>query len=287
VSVLIYLIRFDLSGKDVPKYPEVLKDMERLARQLTKQSGNTAAVSTAPDGDSFDIDLPGGTATIHPAWGQFPIEELDPLTLKVMFEIARAGDMVIVADGERAILTDPVQRDHLPAEGWLGGDQISTCFSAEEVGRLLSGWYARQAAFKEQAIAEWRQQPGKQTSIPGTSRASPASFVYVEARPKETAGKHQKKVYNHNKNVLERNGAGLNPKSGLLMSEFWRLETPAGLVFFAYGFGGDKEAWLALLRDFAAAEDRAFGCIENSDTFVQDDGRRFPLATCKCMEVKE
>ena len=261
--------------------------MERLARQLTKQAGEKAAVSTASDGDSFDIELPGGTATMHPAWGQFAIEELDPLTLEVMFQIARAGDMVIVADGERAILTDPAQRQHLPAKGWLEEDRISTCFSAEEVGRLLSKWYASQAVFKKQAIAEWRQQPSEQTSIPGTSSASPASFAYVEARPKETAGKHQKKVYKRNKNVLEHDAAGLNPKSGILMSEFWRLETPAGQVFFAYGFGGDKEAWLALLRDFATAEGRAIGWIENFDTFVQDDGRRFPLAACVCTKASE
>jgi hypothetical protein len=218
---------------------------------------------------------------MHSAFGKFPVDDLDSLTIRLMFEIARTGDMVIITEGGRypAILTDPAQLGRLPKE-WHRGDRIRVCSSPEQLVHLLSDWYALQAGFRERAISDWRQSVGEPTSIPGSRPESPASYVYLEARLDETATKQQKRLYRHKV-------SGRCPKSGIMMSQFWRLETPGGQAFYAYSYGGDKENWLGTIRDFAASEGRTVGRIENSDTFVQDDGRRFPLAACTCTKVKE
>jgi hypothetical protein len=77
------------------------------------------------------------------------------------------------------------------------------------------------------------------------------------------------------------------PKEGMMHAEFLRLETPASQAFYAYEYSGDKENYFAFIRDFGATENRAVGRILNFDTFVQEDGRKFPPSACKCMKVNE
>ncbi len=132
--------------------------------------------------------------------------------------------------------------------------------------------------------------PGRRARAPvdpfpsGSRPTVPRSIAYVEAKPNEKAGKHQDKLYKYVAQARKTRGPHC-PKSGVLGSEFWRLETPAGQAFYAYGYSGDKENYLALIRDFANSEGRAVGWIQNFDTFVQDDGRKLALSACKCTKV--
>src|SRR5262245_37395397 len=158
MSFEIMLARFGPSGEEVPKHPNVLRDLERIARELTGKAGEEDAFSLAADGGSFDIDLPGGTATVGPTFAQFPIQELDPLTLRVVFEIARAGDMAIMTEGgdNPAILTDPAQRPRLP-EVWRDGSATPVCTSPEHLGQLLQGWYQRQTGYAARAFSDVKE----------------------------------------------------------------------------------------------------------------------------------
>jgi hypothetical protein len=463
MSIELYLARFDPSGGDAPKHPNVLQELVRVARCVTEKAGEADAVSVAADGASFDIELPGGTGTVHPTFAQIPIAELDALTLEAVFEIARAGDMVVITEGGTypTILTSTAQRARLPRD-WQDAKQAPVCDSVDQLKHLLQDWYAPHKQYAEQLSSdlkagvtaafeceilkmyrfdrsgneiarhpdvmrdlvqvaeahlgaigqniairihgwrledlvhlgqkgvilrrdatelsigfplgsadvypssarfflsdldlptarllleiartgdmsiiifdhgplqviltdpaqearmpeEWIKQgvapivcraaehllpllkrklqlntpPGRRVRAPvdpfpsGSRPTVPRSIAYVEGKPNEKAGKHQDKLYKYVTQARKTRGPHC-PKSGVLGSEFWRLETPAGQAFYAYDYNGDKENFLALIRDFAKSEGRAVGCIQNFDTFVQDDGRKLALSACKCTKV--
>jgi hypothetical protein len=224
---------------------------------------------------------------IHSTYAQFPIQELDPLTLRMIFELAKVGDMVIITEGgrNRAILTDTAQHSNLP-RSWIGEEEaVPVCFSPEQLEYLLQDWYHKQTGYAKRAFAEV-QSGGEAYWVPGTRPEPPADFAYVEAKRDETATKQQKRLYKYYRDVY-RAGGPSRPEEGIMMAEFWRLETPQGQPFYAYRYGGDNKNWLATIRNFAGSEGRSVGRIENFDTFVQDDGRRFPLDACVCTKVKE
>jgi hypothetical protein len=68
-----------------------------------------------------------------------------------------------------------------------------------------------------------------------------------------------------------------------MMAEFLELMTPSSQRFYAYSYGGD---WFPLLRHFAESGQRAFGHIVNFETFVQDDGSKFPVRACQVRKVE-
>src|SRR6516162_9586704 len=153
MSIELYLARFDPSG-DVPKHPNVLQELVRVVRSVTEKAGEADAVSLAADGASFDIELPGGTATVHPTFAQIPIAELDALTLEAVFEIARAGDMVVITEGGTypTILTSIAQRGWLPTD--LQDQQTPVCDSAQQLKELLQDWYAPHKQYAEQLSSD-------------------------------------------------------------------------------------------------------------------------------------
>lgn len=122
--------------------------------------------------------------------------------------------------------------------------------------------------------------------IPGTQPDSQSEFIYIEARPGETALTHRRAVAKAYRAALKA-GIGIFPQSGLMGTTRWQLELPTGEVFFALCVGGDKEAWLSALRRCATSAGRMAGRIVDWRSFVLEDGRRFPLADCKCTRVKE
>src|SRR5262249_23740749 len=117
--------------------------------------GEADAVSVAADGASFDIELPGGTATVHPTFAQIPIAELDALTLEAVFEIARAGDMGVVTEGGTysTILTSIAQGARLPRD-MQDAKPAPVCDSADQLKQLLQDWYALHKQYAEQLASD-------------------------------------------------------------------------------------------------------------------------------------
>lgn len=139
MSAELYLQRFDPSGGDDPKRPGILADLASLARRVLADEGvPNVAVTTTPDGELVTIDLEGGTAELHKAHGMFPMSALDKIGLRLAFELASEGDMVLIAEGGkyRAILSDPRQREALPPDWIEDGcwETGSPCRSATQSG---------------------------------------------------------------------------------------------------------------------------------------------------------
>ena len=134
-----------------------LRRLANAVRGTLRESGGTdedADVSA----EQIVVGLPGGGAEICSDDARFPIEELDPLTLRVIFEVARTGDMVVLTEGGdySAIVVDPAQRSRLPYEEWQSESASPVCRSPEELGWLLESWYRVHAEFRNKAVADWR-----------------------------------------------------------------------------------------------------------------------------------
>ncbi|HZU39115.1 MAG TPA: hypothetical protein VFA18_24530 [Gemmataceae bacterium] len=251
----------------------------------------------APDGTKFSVILPSGTAEVYANYGAFPgFADLDPLTRRMMFELAKAGDMAIMGDC-LIILTNPAQ----PRPSWASSQWLHLCQSMEELDRVLDDCVGPYESWRDSALGDVPSRPqaertyvnlagkirimdalgGERNWTPGSRPEASASFVYLAAQPQETASSQQKKLYKYVATAPDPEG------SGMMIAEFWRLDTPAGQRFYAYGYGGEEDRWLAKIRAFASAEGRAIGWIEGFHTFVQNDGYSFPLSACTCTKAKD
>ena len=64
---------------------------DSLRDTVRKLGGSAEDVQTSAE--EVQVHLPGGTAVIHSDHAIFPIEELDPLTLGVVYDLAKTADM--------------------------------------------------------------------------------------------------------------------------------------------------------------------------------------------------
>jgi hypothetical protein len=289
MSAELCLQRFDPPSDDGPKRPGIVAELAALARRVLAAEGRRNGVEVV-DGKMVRIDWDGSTIELHATHGLFPITALDKVGIQLAFQIAKEGDMVIVIEGGkyRAILTDLRQWDALPA-GWIKNRaHAPVCRSAAELEALLGDWFSIHGRYAEQMQRELEKRTDEVQAgpIPGTQPDKQREFIYIEARPSETALKHLRVV---SKLYREAVKAGVHtfPQSGLMGTTSWRLELPTGVAFYALFAGGDKEAWLSALRACVSLAGRAVGRIVNGDKFVLDDGQSFPLAACTCAKVKE
>lgn len=285
MSLELLVQRFDAKQSGASKHPYVLGELMQTARTAMSEKAQ-GDVWLASDGKTLMIDLPGGTAELHSHAGCFPICDLDPLTLEMIFRIARAGAMAIIVDGgpHQIILTSEEQRHSLPSELKAIGESFPVCRSSQELKELLNEWHTAHMRYRAYVVAEGPSH-AEPDWIPGTRIDGPASFVYLEARNKEGAEAHQALVYKYVRYIARTEGVH-KPTSGIIMAEYWRLVTPEGRMFYAYRYGGDKTNYLAMLRDFAASEKRLIGQIVNYSSFVQADGKVFPLSGCNCARAE-
>jgi|GEM_PF-5845719 len=286
------LYRFDRSGNEVPRHPDVLRDLLRVAESHLESLGpkarlvrGNARFGKASATWAFEMYFPLGEAEVFASHARIRVYDLDLPATRLLFEIARAGDMSFIGgrvSSEWAVIfTDNSQVARAP-EGWIKARESPiVCQSADEIMPSL-----RRILGLDIPPDKRVRVCGESTTVPGSGPDFLASFVYVEAKPKETATKQVAKVPKFFRQVYKAGGPH-QPELGMMTPEWWRLETPAGQVFYVYGFGGDKKNYLALFRDFAAAEGRAVGRIVNFDTFVLDDGHTFPLSACQCTKVRE
>ena len=131
---------------------------------------------TGPDAFGFYIvEFPDGRDVEFSAKGledfhgftncAFHIRGGSPHLTKFIFEIARAGDMVIVAAMEpfMPILSSPEQLKELPVELAQNDPQPVVCNSPEELELLLSGGYADWQKYRDQIL---RRVQGHDTQSP-------------------------------------------------------------------------------------------------------------------------
>jgi hypothetical protein len=136
MGIELILARFGEEGE-----AEQAGAVERLA----KAARRTLRRLKRPDIDldvsaaTLVVDLPGGAAEIHADHAVFPIEELDPVTMNVVFDLAKAGDFVVLPEGGQypAILFSSSQRRHLPEEDWKHKGVSPVCQSPDELVQLL------------------------------------------------------------------------------------------------------------------------------------------------------
>lgn len=281
MSIEIGLQYLALDGYEVPPRPGMIEHLLNTAHRVYADARIDDGLRLSEDRRSFAVVLPDGTGDIYANYAVFPLNDLHSFSVRMVFEIAKAGDMAVVGEG-LTILTNPDQPHPSQVSD---GSTVHVCQSPEELRFLLDRWLNGYREFRDAALTGIPQS-GERTWVPGSRPEAPMSFIYVEARVRETARKHQTTMYKHYQNACKAGSPNL-PSQGSMIAEFWRLETPAGRVFFVYGYGGDKDRWEAVIRAFAAAEGRLVGRIENFDTFVQDDGQKFPLANCRATKVKE
>jgi hypothetical protein len=138
MSFDIFLVRFE-DGKpaDVDRGP-VLRVLE--AQQFVEPHND----------ENFDVRFPDGTHIEFSAQGlksskkfdgcSFAIRRMSKSGIKFMFDVAKAGNMVMfpAMQGNPCIIVDRVQQLHLPHDLNF---EIVACMSAEELEQLLSGGY--------------------------------------------------------------------------------------------------------------------------------------------------
>ena len=278
---IIDLFRFDPAGNDILS-PHVLEELKALCQRHFEKCGDPLArllgkgfggrgswpfFSISVERDRYGVGF-------YPYLVQFNMRRVVPV--EFMWEVARVGDFTVVTDrgliesdpwqfARGLIVTDPGQVARLP-RSWLGSNDVRAANSPAELEKLL-----------------WQFD----LNIPDADLREPPAgtyptrnwVIYFEALAKETDSKHQNIVYKYRpkRPVPE-------DEDGPMGSRFWELTTPAGKRFFAYKCAG--LGWLSVFREQGQEQGRKVGQIVNYETFVQDDGQRFPISECKLIKTR-
>ncbi|MCI0361634.1 MAG: hypothetical protein L0211_24385 [Planctomycetaceae bacterium] len=152
MGIELILARFGEDGDEVDQ----TKAVGRLAKSVrsTLRRLNCLDIDASVSGDTLLVDLPGGTVEIHADHAIFPIQELDPLTVEVVFAVAKAGDFAVLPEGGQypAILFRPYQRRHLPEEDWKRKEVSPVCRSPDELAKRLESWFRANSEFRARAV---------------------------------------------------------------------------------------------------------------------------------------
>lgn len=274
----VYLIlhRFDPTGNDIPKHPAVLKDLLNVCQTyIAGENAPSAKLVLDESSPPISLRLLNAGADVWASQAEIRFLDLTESLTRLIWELARAGDMSVVGESV-VILVDDSQRLRIP-NSWQHAKQILHCEFENEMQHLLSNICRVSAPREDVAPVTLPEEPA-----PGTFPSPRRSHLYIEAKPGEDATRHQTLVYSF---VPSRRDEPRPVSNGLLMSEFWQLETPLEQRFVAYSFGGNRSEWFAHLREFASFEDRAIGEIVNFENFVQNNGQAFRVSECNFRHV--
>jgi hypothetical protein len=104
--------------------------------------------------DGSDVELSAKSLEGTPTFTGcvFHIRGMSPHVAKFIFEIAKAGDLVILPAMEDfvPILSSPEQRSHLPPDLLQGHPEPVVCDTPAELGSLLSGGYTGWRRYRDQ-----------------------------------------------------------------------------------------------------------------------------------------
>ena len=266
----IRLYRFDPEANERPKHSSVMTELREVCeRYIREHGGGAGRLVNDDEWPPLSLRFPDYSMDIWPALAITNFPDLRPALAELLFRLAVAGDFSVLVPGV-VLLTNEAQRARMP-KSWVRMKVVS-CGSPAELKRHLDELWMN--------IPRPERKYPANIGIPGAFPGR-ARVVYIEATAKETPVQQQRKVYKHRP---EGGGAPPPPKSGMVGADFWQLTTPAGQRFYAYSYGG--EGWLPRLRHFAQSSDRALGFVVNFETFVQEDGQRFPLSACQAQKVQ-
>ena len=260
MSIEIGLQRIDEAGAAGPRRIGVLGELRQAAQRVLAEAERLDDTTVADDGKSFTVMVPGGTASVYESCAVFPLVKLDSLWLRMVFAIARTGDMIVVGDGLE-ILTDPAQ----PRPAWVPDDKVMpVCSSPDELRLLIDPWHQRISRYADEMRRELSEAGLAKPSerIPGLIEDSQSATIYVQLRSDEStldlwdaSGRFYR--------VTRRDHSPGVPTLGGKRGSNWLICTPTGEVFNPIIVKGDKEGWLTLLGNFASSQSRLTGRIEN------------------------
>ncbi len=152
MGIVLFLARFGDDSDETRQSNDVGHLAESVRDALRDRNRFDIDLSVVED--TVVVDLPGGPAEIHADHAIFPIDELDRLTVAVIFASAKAGDFVLLTEGGQypAILFSASQRTQLPYDDWKGEDVSPLCRSPDELAQLLEGWYRENSEFRARAL---------------------------------------------------------------------------------------------------------------------------------------
>jgi hypothetical protein len=277
----IVLARFDEKGGDSPKHPAVQADLLRAAQGVVAGKGTISL-----EAGGFVVQLDQCSGQVRANHASFECEAPGRREMRLIYEIARTGDMVVMLEGGkyRAILTDARQRGRLPAD-WIGDDEETpTATSPTHLATLMRGALEVQGSFRERVAQTYQPAGPSATLNPSPWRAvDPRRRVYyLQARRRERPitlfnrwfKYYEAQVLPRATDLLE---AGiLVPAGGTMWGFEWTVSLPSGESFYGFASHGDHEGWLSTLRAFAEEEGRILAAFEGEgERFVCDDGRTY------------
>jgi hypothetical protein len=278
VSFDLVLARFDKGRDESPKHPGVLTDLLHAAQNAVSPD---SIVSAGDDG--FGVELEAGSGSVHPSNAVFQFDKLGKRDLRLIYDIATAGDMVVIVEGGKypAILTDPRQRQNLPPD-WAGDEELTpVAKSATHLGQLIRGALDAHEAYQSR-VARIYDQPAREPLNPTPWRSIDPEerVVYVQVRPRERSITQLNRSHKYYRNEFRPRDVGL-PKSSTVGGFGSIIQLPSGERFYGFTTSGDHEGWMNSLRAFAGAEGRLIGTIEgDGERFACEDGRIFALSEC-------
>lgn len=277
--------RFDESGEMSPKHPRVLEDILASVREAFPPGDERYSVRKR-GGKSLEVQLASGIGTIRADHAAFNVHDLDKdEDVRVIYAIAKAGDMVVIIEDGSPILTDPEQRARLPDALVSVENRVPVAKGWKELARLLRAVAVPAAAYREKVLAAYEAEPQVEPGSPPTGDQGETA-IYVQPRAGEKEMQQLRRLFKAaDKFVAGRGGRRIEGTIGGLS---WLLRIPTGEMFIGCVVTGDVPDWMEFFRAYARDEKRCFGTIEGEGTkFVVNDGRTFSVNKCELRRLTD
>lgn len=274
----VFLCHFSRTAYRVPKHAEVLGEFI----SYLDAGASVGCGITRRHPNVVWFDLPSGDGRV---WGHkacIDLREIDLRACRVIWEMARIGDMAIVTHkprGFQTILTNVNQIEHLPMTWKSEYSYLSVGHSPEEVHAVLRRHHEADLPQEKRAVFG----PEVPIPLPGTE-PSLHDTVYLEMLPKDPTGEKQWKRWAKFINPKLRKYYTEVPQDwGSIRSNFRLITTSAGKNYnaYSYGYHGGNDIYNELMLEFAAVEGVTTARIVNFDTLVQSDGVSCSISECK------
>jgi hypothetical protein len=244
---------------------------------------------------------------VHRDEVEFSIEEFQSQTLKLIYELAKAGDMFMyeAAGPSSVVVMAANQVKRLPKE--LQKPKPSICKSEKDLPRVLGISAkdikpARPKPASKGKKYEWSKNHTNHSgrgNLGGLREVRDERRIYVELKPDETPNLLDQRFHQFVR--AQKKKAGLvEPMGGGVgyAAPCWMLRDPKGKVYFCFevtGYSWRKntdhlipvfvESWIKILNDFARHTSRSIGSIVDSKKFAITGGKTHLLSTCESRQV--
>src|SRR5262249_55499443 len=136
----------------------------------------------------FKVELEDGVGIVHASHAVFQLQELEKRTLRVLYEIAKAGDVFVRVEGgqHQAILTNSRQRQNLPPD-WIGADDSTPLAKTpSQLGQLIRGAVDAHESYRRKVVSIYDEQSPQSIDPTPWSTLNPEErVIYLQARRRE------------------------------------------------------------------------------------------------------